>query len=225
MATASSGWASATWAVVVREFRGELRSRVALSAILLFAITALTVVSFSVGQYAITPAIGAALLWVVLFFAAMTGLAHTFVKEVEAGTDVALRLVGAATGVYLGKLGFNWILFIILQIVISPLFILFMNQDVQQPILYIITMLFAGFGLSVAATTIAAIIAQGSFKSALFPILAFPILLPLLIVTIKVTRLALTSVTFVLPPEMGFIVAYDGILLVVSLLLFEYVWE
>ena len=56
------------------------------------------------------PDVKGALLWVVLFFAAFSGLSHVFLHEEETGTVHALRLSASAGAVYTGKLLFNLLL-------------------------------------------------------------------------------------------------------------------
>src|SRR6266496_4691719 len=67
----------AAWAVFRKDVRAELRTRYALNAVALFAVS--TVVALSLGLGPLTksgdlPLIHAALLWVAILFAAFTGL-------------------------------------------------------------------------------------------------------------------------------------------------------
>ena len=74
-------------AVTAKDLRTEFRTRVALNALGLFALTVLAAVSYTVGPYRITaedrPFLLAVLLWIVIFFAALAGLDRSFVKEEE----------------------------------------------------------------------------------------------------------------------------------------------
>jgi ABC-type transport system involved in cytochrome c biogenesis permease component len=60
-------------AVAAKDLRTEFRTRVALNALGLFALTVLAAVSYTVGPYRITaedrPFLLAVLLWIVIFFA------------------------------------------------------------------------------------------------------------------------------------------------------------
>src|SRR5262245_19111805 len=92
----------AVWAILRKECRSEWRTRYGLNAALLFSITTLTAVSFAVGRLTDRTDLLAALLWVVLLFAALSSLAHTFVREVEGRTDLLLRLVASPTAIATG---------------------------------------------------------------------------------------------------------------------------
>src|SRR5437660_4431187 len=109
----SEGWSDGlrqAMAVLEKDLRAELRNRAALNSILLFSITSLVVVGFAVGPSQMAPVLKAALLWVVLFFAAFSGLAHVFTHEEETNTATALRLSAPPGAVYAGKLAFNLLL-------------------------------------------------------------------------------------------------------------------
>src|SRR5687767_7774802 len=101
------GFVDQTLAVLAKDLTAELRNRTAVSSILLFTLTALVVIGFALGGAGLEPAMRGALVWVVLFFAAFSGLAHVFIHEEEAGTSVALRLTASSGAVYAGKLLFN----------------------------------------------------------------------------------------------------------------------
>ena len=78
MPNAASNSPGAVWAILRKECRSEWRTRYGLNAALLFAVTTLTAVSFAVGRIANRTDLLAALLWIVLLFAALASLAHAF---------------------------------------------------------------------------------------------------------------------------------------------------
>jgi len=94
-----SNSAAAVWAVLRKECRSEWRTRYGLNAALLFAVCTLTSVSFAVGRLPDRTDLLAALLWVVLLFAALASLAHAFVREVEGHTLTLLRLVASPSAI------------------------------------------------------------------------------------------------------------------------------
>ncbi len=80
----SSGLAARAWAICAKDATQELRRRVAIVAVFFFAATALALVSFAIGPFGLPeeerPALQAALLWIILFFAAATGLPQVLVR-------------------------------------------------------------------------------------------------------------------------------------------------
>jgi len=189
----------------------------------MFAVITLTAVSFAVGQFAIGNDVRAAFLWIVLFFAAMSGLSRVFVKEEDAGTVYALRLAAGSGVVYTGKLFFNVLLLFALALILVPLFVVLMGLQVADWGLFLTTLLLGTAGLAGAATIIAAIIAKASAKGELFAVLSFPVLLPLLIAAIAATRQALEGEGS--SGEWQLLVSYLVVMVTVSFMLFDFVWE
>jgi heme exporter protein B len=221
----------AAWAVFVKDLRSELRTRYAINAMVLFAACAAMMVSIGttfIGLRRTQEAmqIQSSLLWVALLFAAITGLSRGFVQEEEARTMPALRLAAPALAVYLGKFLLNLALLALLGLITTLLFVVLVRVQVGSPLAF--TLLLAGGALCLASATtlLAAIISKASFKSALFAVLAFPLLVPPLIVAIQGTALALDNGGLL--PALGalqFLGAYSVATFVASLLLFRFVWE
>jgi heme exporter protein B len=225
------GLLAAAWAIFVKDLRSELRTRYALNALVLFAASAAVAVSLGVGFIGLRRTdeyllIQSALLWIALLFAALNGLSRGFVYEEETRTMAALRLSAPPISVYLGKFLFNLALLLLLDTVTSILFIILVRVEVGSPLAFVLVLAAGGLCLAAATTILAAIIAKASFKSALFAVLAFPLLVPPLIVAIQGTALTLDSAGMVLAmPAIRTLLAYAVAMFVASLMLFRFVWE
>jgi heme exporter protein B len=222
------GLTAKSLAILNKDIRCEFRSRYAINAIVLFGVTTLVVVSFSVGQKNLDPEVYSALFWIIVFFSAMSGLAHVFVREEDAKTATVLKLTSDSTPVYLGKLGFNLALLALLQIVIAPLFMVLTDASVHNTALFVVILILGSIGLAGATTLIAAIISRASVKGALFAVLSFPILLPLLIGVINGTTRALSEAGggfSAASSELQLLVSYAVVMITASLLLFDFVWQ
>ena len=227
--TGSSTYLSEAVAIWLRDLRGEFRTRYAVNAILMFAVTTLIAVSFSIGSFRIgdaeQPFLFAVLLWIILVFSALSGLSRSFVKEEEAGTMDVLKLSARPQAVFLGKLFFNLTLLGALELVIVPSFILLMNYQIRFPGLFVAMIITGGFGLGAGTTIVAAMIAQASARGALFSVLSFPLLLPLMITAIKGCERAAVGLNPAGWAEVRIAVAYTVIMITVSLFLFPLIWE
>lgn len=226
MATRSSNWATKSAWLLTKDLKSEFRTRYALNAILMFALTTLTVASFSLGVFSLNPRIISSLFWLVIFFSSMSGLAQVFVKEEESRTVSMLKLVATPTTVFLGKLLFNLVLLLLLEIVIVPLFIIWMNLSILNLWLFLLVLLLGSLGLVASTTIIAAIISRAHVKGALFAVLSFPILLPLLITAIDGTRLSIEGEAFSVGwSDLRLLISYVVVMFVASILLFDFVWS
>jgi heme exporter protein B len=214
------------WLIFKKDIRQEFRTRYALNAILLFALITLVAVSFSIGTFNAGSEIKSALLWVIIFFSAMSGLSHIFVREEEKHTADTLKLVAGSTSVFIGKFLFNLFLLYLLEVITVPLFFAVMNFEVQGVLIFIIVLLLGSFGLSAGATMTAAIISKASARGALFAVLSFPILLPVIIAGINGTKIA---VEFTMIRDAGdelqMLISYSVVILTAAVLLFDFVWK
>ena len=216
------------WAICAKDATQELRRRVAIVAVFFFAATALTLVSFAIGPFRLPaddrPALQAALLWIILFFAAATGLPRAFVAEEEAGTGLALRKTVA------GRAGARRQ---------EPLQLRALPRDrgrhhprassscstgrsATRPAIAA-TMLLGGYGLAVVSTFLSALVARAGQHNTLFVLIAFPLVLPLLLMAIAATIEATAGGFPVMPLKV--LIAYDGASTGAAYMLATVAWE
>jgi len=223
----SSTWAAEAAAVFVKDWRCEFRTRYALNTLALFAFTTLVVVSASLGplgaarEMALT--VLPVLLWLILLFAAAAGLPRAFVEEEETHTATALRLAATPSALYCGKLAYGITLTAALEILVAPIYAAMVSLAVASPGLLVATLAAGGLGLAAGSTLIAAIIAQAQGRSTLFAVLAFPVLLPPLLLAVELTRNAVGGQ----PAGMALVqlLLYDAVITIAGLMLFPVIWN
>jgi heme exporter protein B len=213
--------------IFLKEVISEFRTRYALNALLMFVVTTLSMVVFSLGDHTVPYEILCGLFWIVIFFSAMSALSRTFVSEEERGTSMTLRLLTKATNVYLGKLAYNIVLVTSLSVIIALLYqVVVDNFRIQSQSIFWTTIILGSIGLASASTILAAIIAKANTKGTLFPVLAFPILLPLLLECIKATILAVEGAFFIeAVKDFQILISFIIVMVAASLMLFDFVWN
>ncbi len=227
MSQLASTWAAEALAVFAKEWRCELRTQVALNTLGLFAVTTLVVASVSLGPLGVSKAQGSALLpvllWLILLFSVAAGLPRAFVQEEESQTATALRLSATPSALFCGKLLYSLTLVAALEALITPIYVTIMNLEVKDPGLLVAALAAGGYGLAAGSTLVAAIIAQARSKGTLFSVLTFPILLPLLILVIELTRNAVLGDPAGM--ALGQLLLYDASVSIFGLMLFPVVWN
>ncbi len=218
---------SKAFALFKKDFSSELRTRYAVNALAMFIIVAISVILFSVGNERISDSLTGGLFWVVIFFTAMSGLSRAFVSEEERGTSLTLQLIASPTTVFTGKLIFNLILVFCMNTVIALLYsALFDAFVLRNFVLFLYSFILGNIGLAVSATIIAAIISKAGAKGTLYPVLSFPILLPLILTSVKLTLFAIDGTSFEKAKfELAIIVSYDVIMTTASYMLFDFIWK
>ena len=215
------------FAVLAKDVLSEWRTRYAVSTILLFILTTITMIIIGTIGETLTPAVKAGLLWIIMFFGAMTGLSKSFVSEEERSTSLFLRTAVSSSAVFAGKLIFNVLMSILLNLFAVPMFFLFLDPPAGIDYgVFSASILLGSAGIGAASTIISAIIAKAGTKNAIFPVLSFPLLLPLIYCGIASTGLAFAGTGFSESSEYLVVMfAYSGAVAAFSFILFDYVWN
>lgn len=209
-----------------KDFKSELRTRYVINSLVMFVLVTISIIKFSIGDETIENEILTGFLWIAIFFSVSSGLARTFVKEEEKETSSSLKLCSEPVSVIIGKLIFNLVLTFTLIILILILFALITDYQIRNIYGFITIIIIGSFGMVSASTIIAAIISKANSKGTLYPVLSFPILLPLLLTVINATKLASQGIdTEKLLGEIQILISYTVVVTTASLMLFKYVWE
>jgi len=193
----------------------------------MFILSTIAIIVFAVGGGTSRTDVLSGMLWVVIFFSSMSGLSRTFVSEEERGTSMTLQLLAPPAVVLFGKLLFNLVLVLGMNILAIALYGILMSEfTITSPGLFWLTIAFGSMGLASSSTIIAAIIAKANTRGPLFPVLALPILLPLLVVLISLTQHAMEGGTIgESGGEFQFLIAYIVVIVTASNWVFEYIWK
>jgi len=213
--------------ILKKDWKSELRTRYAVNSLAMFILVTISVILFSIGQEKTSEYLAGGLLWVVIFFSAMSGLARAFVSEEERGTVMTLQLVASPDQIFTGKLFFNLVLVFVMNIVITLLFgMLFDQFIIRNYILFFAAFILGNIGIAVSSTIIAAIISKASGKGTLYPVLSFPILLPLILTLLQLTKFAIDGVSVNDSlTELFILFSYDVIMSTASYMLFDFIWK
>lgn len=213
-------------AVAEKDIRSELRTRIGITSLGLFVVTTVSVIVFAIAEEPLQRPLASALLWVTMFYTAMTGLGRSFITEEERGTSLYLRLHTAPLSVYFGKLAVNCILGLAANLVAVVLMMWFVDTIAESNIVALLCVITVStIGLASVITMVSAIVAKAGTRNALLPVLAFPMLVPLLMPGVKATLYALADMSInEATGDLLLMVAYSGIVIVVSTFVFEVVW-
>lgn len=212
--------------ILQKEIRTELRTKYALNTLLAFTGAALLLVLFTLRADQLDPTPKSGLIWIIILFAAMTGMARSFVQETERKTWDLLRLHSGPSEIFLGKLLYNFAFLFVLHLFTFFFYMLMMNMQIVSPLYFLSAIIFGAAGLSAVTTLASAMVAQADRKGAVFSVLCIPLLVPLLLILTNVTKTALVE-----GPsadslnDLTALVGYSGVTITAGFMLFEYVWE
>jgi heme exporter protein B len=207
----------------------ERRSKETLNALLFFSLALLFVFQFTLGPdrerlAAVLPGV----LWLGFILSGVLGLGRTFLVERDNDCWEALLLApGDKSAVYVGKLAASLALMLVVEAIVLALFTLFFNVDLWPVLPGLALVIVLGtLGIAAVGALFAAMTAQVRTRELLFPVLLLPVLVPVLLGTVKATealllREPLTSVAH----WWQLLVAADVVYVVVGLLTFDVMLE
>jgi heme exporter protein B len=218
-----------TCAVVWKDVLVERRSKETINAVLFFSVLLLFVFEFTLGAdrdrlASVLPG----LLWLGVLLAGLLGLGRGFVLERENECWEALLLTPGDKGaVYVGKVVGNLLLMGLVETVMITLFTVFMNVDLGRAMPGLLVVLALGtVGIAAVGTLFGAMTAHVRARELLFPVLLLPVLVPVLLATVKATEALLNGEAVgAIAHWLKLLAAADVIYLVVGLLTFDAVLE
>lgn len=216
-----------TLAVTRKDLRGEFRTRYALNALGMFVVVVVAVMAFGSWGERLSNGIIAGSFWTAMFFTGITGLGRTFVSEEERGTSLLLRHLLPPSPVYLGKLAVNLLLAIVANGTLGLLFgIMITDHGLGSPFSFALVVLIMSVAFAGSLTIIAALVARAGAKGALYPVLAFPVLLPTILLGVDLLRRTVGVVTIAdLSNDLTLLFAYSTAIVAAGYFLFDYLWR
>lgn len=213
--------------VLRKEFLTEFKNFSSASSVFLFVLTSVIIVSYSISSKSISDEVFAGITWVLIFFTSMIGQSRVFVSEEERGTWLFLKINSNSTGIYFGKLIYNIIFGITANLLTVFLLMIFNSKFIINSYgMYLLCVVCGGIGISAASTIISALISKASSKGALFPVLAFPLILPIILLSIDATILSIVgAVPERIYSDLGVILAYSGAVVTASYILFDFIFK
>lgn len=220
---------TATWLVMKKDWQIEWRSKARITALLFFAFAALLLFSFSMGPNVnVLRAHAPGYLWLGLFFASVLSLGESFRLEADNHALMGLVLTPVdPRAIFLGKVLSNATLLFALSVVLLPVCVALYDIDLARDPLRLVLVLFLGsVGISAPGTVYSAVSVNARSRDVMLPLLLFPVLMPLLVSSVKATR-------FCWEPDqqaqfgswLQLLIAFDLIYLSVGFLLFPRVIE
>jgi len=201
----------------------EWRSKYALNGILLYVVS--TVFVCYQAFKSVHPVIWNALFWIILLFTSINAISKSFTQESK-GRQLYYYTLVSARAVILSKIIYNVLLMLLLAAVAFFAYSTIFKNKIGDPALYFFTILLGSLSFASVLTMVSGISAKAGNNGTLMAILSFPVLIPLIIVLIKLSKNAMDgldrSVSF---DEIGVLLAINLIVVTVSLLLFPYIWR
>lgn len=209
--------------LIKKEMLLEWRSKYALNGILLYVVSTIFVCYLSFRTT--PPLVWNALFWIILLFAAINAISKSFVQESK-GRLLYYYQIASPQAIIIAKIIYNALLMILMAIIALLFYSIVFQNEVGDRLLYFVAVMIGAISFSSVFTMISAIASKATNNGTLMAILSFPVIIPLLMLIIKLSKNAMDGLDrSVSLDEIGILCAINLIVVVSSLLLFPYLWR
>jgi heme exporter protein B len=175
-------------ALLTKELTLEWRTRESVPAMVLFSIATYVIFHFGLDRDRIAGDLASGVLWVTLLFAAILGVNRLFVAEYEqGGFDGFLLAPVDRTALLVAKAVALFVFLCLVELVAVPAFALLLlgpplTQALPQLVLVLVL---ANAGIAVVGTLVASLAIQTRARDLIVPLLALPLLVPVLLASAR----------------------------------------
>lgn len=211
-----------------KEIRSELQGKEMLSSMVVFSLLVVVVFGFAVNSSKdLMGEVLPGFIWITIIFAGMLCLNRSFSIEKQNDCLSGLMLCPfERSAIYVAKMFMNLLLMIIVEGVTIPLFFIIFNYPGPQQVgLFVIALLLGTYGFMAVGTFLAALSAATKSGEILMPILLIPLIIPVLISSVIVTKGSFSLMGGGGELYLKILVIYGVIFTVLPMLLFDYLLE
>jgi len=182
--------------VAAKDLRVEMRSRVTTGQVAPFAVIVLVLFAFALDpSRGVLVQAAAGLFWVAVLFSALLTVQRSFAIEAADGARDGLRLSGLdPAGIFLGKAAAVALELFVLEILLGAGIVILYNASIHGVLLVAATCLTATLGMAAAGTIYGGLAAGLKVRETLLPLLALPVLAPVLLAATEACQAALNGV-------------------------------
>ncbi len=209
--------------LVAKDLALEWRSKNAINSIVLYLVS--TVFVCYQAFESVDTLVWNALFWIILLFASINAISRSFVQESQY-RQLYYYSIASPKAIILSKIIYNIILMVFLSIVAYVIYSIIFKNPVGDPLLYFFAVLLGSISFATVFTMVSGISSKTGNNSTIMAILAFPVIIPLLILLLKLSSNALKGLDRASSErEIITLLAINVITVTISLLLFPYLWR
>lgn len=201
----------------------ELRQKYALNGIILYVFSTLFIIQISFEF--MRPDLWVTLYWIVILFASVNAGAKSFIQEGKARL-LYYYTISSPQNIIFSKFLYNCLLILIISLLSFGGFIIFFENVIQNPWYFLVILILGSIGFAGTFTMVSGIASKAKGSATLMTILSFPLIIPQLLLLIKLSKRAVDGFSMAVgEKDLLSLIAVNVIVIVVSYLLFPYLWR
>ena len=209
--------------LIKKDFLLEWRQKYAIGGILLYVVS--TVYIIFIVSIDIPNAVWNILFWIIILFACINAIVKSFVQE-NSRKQLYYYQLAHPLAIILSKIIYNILLLSLLTFLcFGAMTIVYENPVKNLPLFWLILFL-SSLGFSITFTFVSAIASKADNSATLMAILSFPLVIPILgtLMGLSTHALGLTH-NSAYYNDVLILLAIDGILLGLAIILFPFLWR
>jgi heme exporter protein B len=211
--------------LIKKEFLLEFRQKSTIGGVLVYVIGTIFVSALCFKGRLDKPTWNA-LFWVITLFTSVTISGKSFLKE-TGGQALFNFLHYSPQQFIISKILYNMVFMLCLSFVTFFFYAFFIKNEVENMGLFFIVLILASTGLAGVLSLMSAISSKASGNFAIMSILSFPVIMPLILVVIRLSKQAVDGLEWA---GVGFdfiviLAALNVLTITLSFLLFPYLWR
>ncbi len=214
-----------TMALLKKDLLLELRQLHTFYGILLYIASTIYVIYLTLPESPVAETWNS-LFWVIQLFVCVNTVAKSFLQE-SRGRMLYFYSIASPVEFIIAKLLYNVLLMLMMNGVSLLLFFIFLDNPVSDSMLFLGISLLGGFSLSLVFTIMSAIAAKAQQNAALIAILGFPVILPVLLLLMRLSKAAFAEVfrEGAVLQLVGLIAGLDVLVVALAVVLFPFLWK
>jgi len=202
----------------------ELRQQHTLYGILLYIASTIFVLYLAIDE--IEANVWNGLFWVIQLFVCVNAVAKSFLQESRGKMLYYFSIVSPVEFI-IAKIIYNIGLMIGMSLVSLVLYSFFLSSPVSNVLQFTGIVVLGGASISLVFTLMSAIAAKANQNAALVAILGFPVILPLLLLLMRLSKAAFNEIfrDGALLQLSGLILGLDALIIAMAIVLFPYLWK
>ena len=166
------------------------------------------------------------LFWTIQLFICVNAVAKSFLQE-SRGRMLYFYSIASPVEFIIAKMIYNLLLMILMSLLSLFLFVIFLNNPLNNAIWFTGIAMLGGASISIVFTLMSAIAAKAQQNAALIAILGFPVILPQLLLLMRLSKAAFAEVfkQGAVLQLAALITGLDVLVIAMAIILFPYLWK
>lgn len=173
----------------------------------------------------IEPNTWVALFWIIMIFSSVNAAGRSFEQETSK-RYLFFYTIAKPEAIIISKLIYNTLIMSVLSLASYAMYSFFLGNEIENHPLFLITVVLGASGFSGVLTMVSAIASKTSNNATLMAILSFPVLVPLLMILVRLSRNAMNGLDWSYSWPYALALLLINLMVIgLSYILFPYLWK